>query len=287
MVVAAVLAGVAAAAVAAWSVTSDEERGRPAGGVRLSFEPGPSHSVGLVEHSGLFRRAVAGINEEINLPQDLTIKVVGDSAAARVGVTGPEYVPRERTVYFPWAFVADADRDLSQVRGASADEVDRIANSRTRLGERQKDRLLQDALLFVLYHEVSHGLFDVLDVPVVTSEEDTADSLAATFAIAHGSGGIASAGAALALLRGERRGTPSLADYADDHGLDQERAFNALCLVYGSSPARYSELVGGPGNLTPRRARVCRFDYERTLRSWRRLLGRWLTEEGGLLPLKG
>jgi Putative metallopeptidase len=73
-----------------------------------------------------------------------------------------------------------------------------------------------------------------------------------------------------------------MADYADDHELDGQRAVDALCLVYGSNPARFSGYVGK--DLPKARAAMCPFEYRQELRSWRRLLSFWLSDQGGLRP---
>jgi hypothetical protein len=113
-----------------------------------------------------------------------------------------------------------------------------------------------------------------------------ADSFATVFAIESRRGGeiVPLSAAAFAEARHERRGSPTLEDFADDHGFDRHRAYAQVCLVYGSAPQRFSALVQ-KGFLPQERARLCPFDYQRTFRSWRRLLGPWLTHEGGLQPL--
>jgi putative metallopeptidase DUF4344 len=270
-----------------WALTDDDESKGPKGQVRVVYEPGPRESVELIKRAGVFERAAQTVNREINLTQNLTVSVIGERTAARLNVTGPVYEPSERTVYIPWSFVEQAHDDLVRLTKRSPEAIDRIANVR-RLSHKDADRLLQNAMVFVLYHEIAHGLFDILGVAVVGGEEQTADSLAAIFAIVSRYGGqaITLAGATLQLARGEHTGTPALTDFANDHGFDAERGFNALCLVYGSSPRRNRNLVGGPGDLTPQRAELCPFEYRGALASWRWLLGQWLTDRGGLLPLK-
>lgn len=272
---------------AVWALSAGDDAGGGDGRVRISYEPGSGKSADLIRRSRVLDRAVRTVNREIDLPQDLSVRVIGDASAARLGVSGPVYEPRERTVYYPWAFVTESHGDLRRLSRRSPAELDELVNLR-RLDSKALDRLLEDSMVFVLYHEVSHGLFDVLDIPVVGGEEPTADSLAAIFAIASLTGGqaVTLAGAALEVARGDQKGEPTLADYADDHGFDRQRAFNSLCLVYGSSPSRNRNLVGGPGDLTPSRSRLCPFEYRGDLRSWRRLLRDRLTDRGGLLPLK-
>ncbi len=54
-----------------------------------------------------------------------------------------------------------------------------------------------------------------------------------------------------------------LAGFAADHGLPQERAYNLLCLAYGSNPVRFSDFVH-EGYLPRMRASHCETEY-RTL----------------------
>lgn len=148
------------------------------------------------------------------------------------------------------------------------------------------DAVLKHAMAFVLYHEIAHGIFDELEVPILGGEERTADSLATVLSLLSDRGGTAlpMSAAVLNLAGAERGGTPSVGDYADDHGFDRQRAFDAICAVYGSAPAEHEDLLRGRNALPPERAELCPFDYERTVRDWRRVLARHLTHRGGLLP---
>jgi hypothetical protein len=174
-------------------------------------------------------------------------------------------------VYFPWSFFERSRRELARLK--------LLANA----SPAQLDQIAQNAMAFVLYHELAHGLVDVLDVPVVASEEQMADSFASVLAIVSGGGEVVPlSAAAVSEASSEAHGAPVLADYADEHGFDRSRAFDVVCLLYGSSPAKFSKLVE-QGFLPSGRARICRFDYERTLRSWNRLLQPWLTHRHGLV----
>lgn len=277
----------AGAVAAIWAVSDEGGATGSDGEVRVVYEPGPREMEALIERAGVFDQAARAVNEELDLPQDLTVSVVDDRTADRLNVAGPVYEPKERTVYFPWSFIERSHAGFERLSKKPRAEIDRIANLRE-LDHRRVDRLLADAMVFVLFHEVTHGLLDVLDVPVVGGEEPTADSLAAIFAITSGFGGqqVVLSGAALEAVTAEEGGQASPGEYADEHDLDQQRAFDALCLVYGSAPDRNRNLVGGTGDLTPQRAELCPFDYRGDLRSWRRLLAPWLTDQGGLLPVR-
>jgi hypothetical protein len=259
----------------AWALNGDGDQPKRDGRVRLTFEPGPARDVAALERSGAFADAVGTINRELHLPHDLRVQVIGPTTAQRLSIDGPEYRPEERTVYFPWSFVGASRRDLGRLRRARA------------IPQTGPERQLQDAMVFVLYHELTHGTVDLLDVPVVAGQEPAADNLATILAIASREGGqdVPLAAAALQEAQAANSPNPGLMQYADDHRFDQQRAFDAFCLVYGSAPARYRGLVG-PGGLPSSRARLCPYDYREDLRAWRRLLAAGLTHIGGLTPLR-
>jgi hypothetical protein len=262
----ALAAALGAGAVAlAWSITSVEDRPALNGAVRLTMGPGEPEDRALL--GGPFERAIERINRQIDLPHDLHVRVVGDREDTRHRAGGPQYVPEDRTVYFPYAFI---DR--------SRDDLERFGHPV--LPDAADDEVLRDAMLFVLYHEVTHALIDTLDVPIVGGEEASADSLAAVFAIASDRKGqgqtVPLSASALDEAEGSIKGPPGIAQYADDHKLDQQRSVDALCLVYGSDPEEYGYLVGGEEGLSTQRAQLCEFEYSSELRSWRRLLGDFL-----------
>jgi hypothetical protein len=248
----------------AMAATGCGDGSEPQGQVSLSIASGSRANERLMRPT--FETAVRTVNREIRLPSDLWVRVVDDREAQRRGISGPTYEPRARTVYFPWSFVDGSRRQLPN-------PIE-----------------LRDAIVFALYHELTHGLIDVLDVPVVGGEERAADSLAAVFAMRSQHGGQQIPLGMAKLLETQsksqrsRSGGYAAEDYADDHELDPQRAADALCLVYGSDPRRYADLVGP--YLPEARADRCRFEYGQELDAWRRLLARWLTEQGGLLPGK-
>ena len=257
----------AAAVGAAWAISSCDETPDLNGKVRLTFGPGDPAEEALLRPP--FERAILRINQQVRLPRDLDVRVVNPREAARHRVTGPEYVAEDRTVYFPYSFAAQSAEQLKQY-GAPV------------VPGRKSDDILQNAMRFVLYHEVTHGVIDILDVPSVGGEEEDADSLATIFAIATGRNGrgptVPLSASALDAAQGKVQGPPGIAQYSDDHPIIQRRAVNALCFVYGSDPKRYGYLVGGKGGLTSQRAESCEFAYQRELRSWRRLLAKYLKQ---------
>ena len=55
------------------------------------------------------------------------------------------------------------------------------------------------------------------------------------------------------------------------HSDGRKRRHNALCLIYGSDPAGYADLVGGNG-LHPMRAARCENEFQSVSRAWSKLL---------------
>lgn len=273
------LAAGAVLASLVWWVATREDGERPSstlpGQVAVTFSSGPREAASLIESSGRFEHVVDTINTEIELPDDLDVRVVGDRTAIRMGVTGPTYVPSERTVYFPWAFVVQSHDDLVSVSRRTSE----FTNA-------EIDEVLAASMEFVLYHELSHGILDQLDVPVLAGEEHTADSLATVLSLVSDREGEALplSAAILELARAQAGGEPSLADFADDHGLDRQRAFNAICAVYGSAPEEHERLLSGPNALPPARAELCTYDFEKLVEDWRTTLDEHLTSQGALLP---
>ena len=268
LALAGVLVGAGAVGVAWW--LTERGHGPGTGKVGLSFEPGPAGDELLVRSA--FQRAVSDINSELGLSHDLQVWVVGTATAARVHAPGPLYDPQARTIYIPWTFVDQARAELAAARQS--------INLTAPL-----EQVLSGAMTFVLYHETSHGVIDLLDVPSTGGEEADADSLGTIMAIASGPDGqtIPLAGSELFAAQATEPENPA-AHAAVGYDTPQERYFNLQCLVYGSNPARNASLIGGEQEIPPGQSQICIFNYRREVRSWQRLLGPELRHADALSP---
>lgn len=259
----------AGAVGAAWWLTG-RGQGPGTGKVVVGFEPGPTGDEQLLRSA--FEPAVTRVNSELGLSHDLDVRVVGTATAARVGAQGPLYDPQAHTVYIPWDYVEEAKADLRN----AAQLIHLTA---------PLDKVLSGAMTFVLYHEVAHGVIDLLDVPVVGREETAADSLGTTLAIASGPDGQSAALAAGELFAAHAKEPQNpAAQAAARYDLPQQRYFDSQCLVYGSDPTRNANLVSGDNGIPPDQTQTCVFDYRRELRSWQRLLGPQLRHADALSP---
>jgi hypothetical protein len=222
-----------------------------------------------------FGPAVSKVNAKLGLSHDLQVRVVGAATAAKVGAHGPLYDAQARTIYIPWAYLDQARADL----GAAGQSVNPTA---------PPDQVLSAAMTFVLYHEMAHGVIDLVDVPSTGGEEADADSLGTILGIASGPNGQSIPLAASELFAAEvKQPQNPAAQAAAGYDSPQERYYNVQCLVYGSNPARNASLVGGEQGIPPGRSETCIFDYRREVRSWQRLLGPELRHADALSPPHG
>ncbi len=64
--------------------------------------------------------------------------------------------------------------------------------------------------------------------------------------------------------------------YWDEHSLNEQRFYNTVCLIYGSDPDAWDDLVG-EDDLPEERAEQCPDEYKQISTSWNRLLKPFLT----------
>lgn len=109
-------------------------------------------------------------------------------------------------------------------------------------------------MLITLYHELAHGMDDVLGLPTLGREEDAADSFAIVELVmqikSEATDGDTDAllarfgrSSAEAWLKGaQERGTIEQSAYFGPHALDQQRMFQTTCLLVGGLPEMFKDL---------------------------------------------
>ncbi|MEL6616852.1 MAG: DUF4344 domain-containing metallopeptidase, partial [Bacteroidota bacterium] len=201
----------------------------------------------LVQSERRLEETARGLSADFPLPQDVSMTF------GECGQPNAFYDPNNNAIAFCYELIAFFEQVLSR-------EV-----PRERLVEASRG-----AYDFVILHEAGHALADQLDLPITGREEDVADQFAALHLIRQGTQGAwAAIYGALALNAG---GGFMESDFADEHSLGPVRLFNVACLVYGSDPEKYSDLVGGDG-LPEERAVRCPAEYQQVEKSFDRLLG--------------
>ncbi|MBB1088746.1 hypothetical protein H4F99_09610 [Lysobacter sp. SG-8] len=138
-------------------------------------------------------------------------------------------------------------------------------------------RYLDANVRFILLHETGHALISMLEIPITGREEDAVDQLATTlmlrFAGINEPTEVVAENLRMASnwFLARSTGQYNLDVYADDHALGEQRYFNLQCLLYGSDPARYLDIVTR-GDLPEARAKGCPEESRRVSRAWLRLL---------------
>ncbi len=120
---------------------------------------------------------------------------------------------------------------------------------------------MTEAVQFVFLHEI---------------EEDAADRCSSYVNLEElGEEGVNAVLSAAEAFRIESKGkSPDKQNLADEHLLQEQRFYNALCMLYGSNMRKYSDIVD-KGFLPEARAVRCPTEYERPVESWAKILEPW------------
>jgi Putative metallopeptidase len=147
------------------------------------------------------------------------------------------------------------------------------------LSEKQREKLVEFVagnMLFVMLHELGHAAMHEMGLPILGREEDQADNFAIFNLLKIGNKVShrvlveAAKGWFLSDRRDRRDGEPQA--YFDEHGLDQQRAYNIVCLVYGSDPANMTDLADETKLPKDRRDSCVTSDYPSISSSWMSVL---------------
>ncbi len=159
----------------------------------------------------------------------------------------------------------------------------RIKEAATKLGKHTTLKRLSPAdrekltdfvvgnMLFVTLHELAHAAIGEMGLPVLGRPEDAADSFAAVGLIKIGSTftehvlGDAARGWFLSDRRD--RATDDMVAFYDEHGLDQQRAYQIVCFMVGSDDEKFNDLAKET-KLPKARQDTCAGDYSNAAFSW-------------------
>ena len=125
--------------------------------------------------------------------------------------------------------------------------------------------------LFILLHEMGHVFISEMYLPVLGREEDSADTFAAITMLKMGTSFShrvlteASQRWFLDDRRDKQTGAKPL--YYDEHNLSQQRAYQIVCLMVGSDPAKFKN-IADESKMPESRRQSCKEDYAKASRSW-------------------
>ncbi|HTR73876.1 MAG TPA: DUF4344 domain-containing metallopeptidase [Solirubrobacterales bacterium] len=152
------------------------------------------------------------------LPNTLTVKGVNGFGG------GPFFNPEDNSITLPYEFATVVLGVIAQANPEQSQEE---------LGE-----AVGAVNSFIFAHEFGHALIHNFELPVLGREEDAADGLATVVLLLAEEGASYAAEAAEFWLNfSGRQNPPKLAEYADNHSFDRQRADNILCWIGGSNEA--------------------------------------------------
>jgi putative metallopeptidase DUF4344 len=226
-----------------------EDRGH----LKLAYKGEDSATRKLVRGTGVFEKMLPQLDQALLLPRDL--EVVFD----KCGEPNAFYDPETKKI-------------------TMCDEyVDYYAEVFSQYPPDDRRDAIVGALVSTFLHELGHALIHQLDLPAVGRQEDAVDQLSTVVLIASGDEGDAMAldGADSFIAESEADGgdkTP----FWDEHSLNEQRFYNIMCLIYGSDPDGFKEVIT-EDDLPDERAERCPEEYETISKSWTRLLTPYLT----------
>jgi hypothetical protein len=125
--------------------------------------------------------------------------------------------------------------------------------------------------LFALLHEMGHLSIAEMRLPVLGREEDAADMYAALRMLNIGTSfsqhALAEASKNWFLNARRDRATGAKPIYYGEHSINQQRAYQIVCLMVGSDPAKFKGLADRI-KMPQERQESCQKDYVKTSWSW-------------------
>lgn len=207
---------------------------------------------GLMERTQSYEQLTAGLNQVLSLPEPLTLN------QRECGMVNAFYSPADRQIvmcyelvdYFLSLYAAEVETDPN----APPPEISTVG-----------------ALGFVMLHELGHAVIDLLDVPIFGREEDAADQFATIILSRTDIGHLAAQSTAVWFYTASEQQDVAAIPYWDEHSLDIQRFFNIMCMLYGSDPATYSDLMQQL-DVPERRTAMCQQEYAQAWENWQDVL---------------
>lgn len=148
------------------------------------------------------------------------------------------------------------------------------------------DEFVLGAATAIMLHEVGHLIINELEIPILAREEDAADTIATLTLLIQDEEDDERAARYLQafvtnwFLFGQSEYGAIADDYmADEHSLNRQRAFAAVCLAHGSGHPGFTEHAEYHG-LSEERMAKCESEFESAMRSFAQLLTPHLLDNG-------
>lgn len=199
-----------------------------------------------------------GLNKRIALPRDIYLN------ADVCGKPNAFYKPAISEITLCYEFIEEFRKHFRKFAKEGEDP----------------DAMVSSTITFVFYHELGHCLIDVWDLPATGREEDAVDQLAIVYVLRDqyiSEKLVIDAANFFSLASEEQKSKDDLV-FSDEHSFNEQRFYNMMCLMYGSSPEKYKWMIA-PDQLPAERADRCPAEYDRANRAWSRLLKPYLIEK--------
>ncbi len=136
------------------------------------------------------------------------------------------------------------------------------------------DSFVEGNLYFVIYHEMGHAIISEFDVPVIGREEDAVDRLATWMMTPDD--GKQEPEYLTAAMQGwfiSANEVPlEKLSWWDEHGTDQQRAYQIACLLYGANAEQFVA-IADKADLPENRRATCVDESAANARAWETVLG--------------
>lgn len=139
-----------------------------------------------------------------------------------------------------------------------------------------------EALVFVILHELGHALIGELELPITGREEDCADEFATIMStklftkFGIDGAAVAKSGAAFFYLLGQQDASIDDLHFWDEHSLSQQRVFKILCDLHAALDGGLPELAE---DVPAERLNLAVERFPRKESSWGRLLSPYLRRD--------
>ncbi len=131
---------------------------------QLTFEPTQIDGMGLVrskfQNEGIFQQVLDALADEIALPKDIPV-VFRDC-----DLINAYWDPENSTLNMCWDLIAEYNHGYEQVSG----------EEKMFLAGANQGTVLTGTTLFILMHELGHGLVDLFRIPITGREENAVAS---------------------------------------------------------------------------------------------------------------
>ena len=217
----------------------------------LKAAPENRHIKSQLESSKVLQEAVALINQNWQLEDDILLKMGGED--------DPYYDPETSTIYFSYYF---------------ADEIaQRYQQANTNSSKEAVNRFVVSGVVHTLFHEYAHVLVDYLNLPVLGREEDAADSFASYVLLTMMENGsqILRDGADLFYLESLDPEPFTSMMLSDSHSLSIQRFYMGVCHLYAHDEGANQALLKKHG-FDEEWVDTCLMDYDIIISSWQYLL---------------